>query len=134
MRSSGQLPYIIHLSEAYPPLGALGYVDAAKELLNQNNEFDVFVVASSIGATHAGLLLGLRGSRSKAVVIDCCVRRASALQGPIIDRMLERLTAMYISANNVIRQDIRVLDGALAPGYRRIGRNKAHGITRGFVS
>ena len=121
LRSSGKRPYIIHLSEAYPPLGALGYVDAATELLNQNKEFDVFVVASGSGATHAGLLAGLRGSGSKAVVIGCCVRRAAALQGPRINRVLERLADLYSPANNVIRQDIRVWDGALAPGYGRIG-------------
>ena len=81
----------------------------------------MFVVASGSGATHAGLLAGLRGSGSKAVVIGCCVRRAAALQGPRIDRVLERLANLYSPANNVIRQDIRVWDGALAPGYGRIG-------------
>ena len=81
LRSSGRRPYIIHLSEAHPPLGALGYVDAATELLEQNEDFDVFVVASGSGATHAGLLAGLRGSGSKADVIGSCVRRDAALQG-----------------------------------------------------
>ena len=80
----------------------------------------MFVVASGSGATHAGLLAGLRGSGSKAVVIGCCVRRAAALQGPRIDRVLERLADLYSPANNVIRQDVRVWDGALAPGYGRI--------------
>ena len=81
----------------------------------------MFVVASGSGATHAGLRAGLRGSGSKAVVIGCCVRRAAALQGPRINRVLERLANLYSPANNVIRQDIRVWDGALAPGYGRIG-------------
>ena len=80
MRSSGKRPYTINFSEAYPSLGALGYVDASKELLDQNNEFDVFFVALGSGATHAGLLAGLRGSGSKAGVIGCCIRRAAALQ------------------------------------------------------
>ena len=54
--SSGKRPYIIHLSETYPPLGALGYVDAARELLDQNNEFAVCVVALGSGVSHAILL------------------------------------------------------------------------------
>lgn len=29
LRWSGKRPYIIHLSEAYPPLWPLGYIDAA---------------------------------------------------------------------------------------------------------
>ena len=114
-------PIYFHLSETYPPLGALGYVDAAKELLDQYNEFDVFVVASGSAATHAGLLAGLSGSGLKAVVIVCCVRRDAALQGPRINKVLERLADFYSPANNVIRQDIHVWDGALAPSYGRIG-------------
>ena len=81
----------------------------------------MFVVASGSGATHAGLLAGLRGSGSKAGVIGCCVRRAAALQGPRIDRVLERLADLYSPANNLIIRDICVWDGALARGYGRIG-------------
>ena len=88
----------------------------------------MFVVASGSGATHAGLLAGLRGSGSKVVVIGCCVRRAAALQGPRIDRVLERLADIYSSANNVIGQDVRVWDGALAPGYGRIGPKSLEAI------
>ena len=128
LRSSGRRPYIIHLSEAHPPLGALGYVDAAAEILGQNEDFDVFVVASGSGATHAGLLAGLRGSGSKAVVIGSCVRRAATLQGPRIERVLKRLGNLYSPAGDVTRQDIRVWDGALAPGYGRIGPGSLEAI------
>ena len=128
LRSSGMRPYIIHLSEAYPPLGALGYVDAAMEILEHNDDFDVFVVASGSGATHAGLLAGLRGSGSKAGVIGSCVRRDAAFQGPRIERVLERLGELYTPANNVTKKDIRVWDGALAPGYGRIGQRSLEAI------
>ena len=128
LRSSGKRRYIIHLSEAYPSPGALGYVDAAKELLDQNNEFDVFVVALSSGPTHAGHLAGLRGSGWKAGVIGCCVRRAAALRGPRIDRTLQRPADLYSPANNVMMQDIRVWDGALAPRYGRVGHKSLGAI------
>ncbi len=128
LRSSGMRPYIIHLSEAYPPLGALGYVDAAMEILEHNDDFDVFVVASGSGATHAGLLARLRGSGSKAGVIGSCVRRDAAFQGPRIKRVLERLGHLYTPANNVTKKDIRVWDGALAPGYGRIGQRSLEAI------
>jgi 1-aminocyclopropane-1-carboxylate deaminase/D-cysteine desulfhydrase-like pyridoxal-dependent ACC family enzyme len=111
LRSSGRRTYIMHLSEAYSPLGALGYVDVANELLDQNKEFDLFVAASGSGATHAGLLAGLRGSGSKAVVFGCCVRRTAGLQGPRIDRVLEQLADLCSPANNVISRDIRVWTG-----------------------
>ena len=92
------------------------------ELLEHNDDFDVFVVASGSGATHAGLLAGLRGCGSKACVIGSCVRRDAAVRGPRIERVLERLGDLYSPANNVPKQDIRVWGGALAPGYGRIGR------------
>ena len=88
----------------------------------------MFVVASGSGTTHADLLAGLRASGSKAVVIGCFVRRAAALQGPRIDRMLKRLADLYSPANNVIMQDITVWDGALAPGYGRIGPKSLRAI------
>ena len=94
--SSGKRQYIIHLSKAYPSPGALGYVDAAKELLDQNNEFDVFVVALSSGPTHAGHLAGLRGSGWKAGVIGCCVRCAAALRRVLIGRCIGSPTSILL--------------------------------------
>ena len=100
----------------------MGCADAAKELLDQKkNEFDVFVVALGSEATNAGLLAVLRGSGLKVGVIGCCVGRAAALQGPRIDRVLQLLADLYSPANNLIIRDIGVWDGALSPGYGRIG-------------
>ncbi len=121
LRAAGRRPYIIHLSETYPPLGALGYVDAATEILGQRDDFDFFVVASGSGATHAGLLAGLRGGGSQARVIGSCVRRGADLQGPRIERVVKRLGALYPAASDVTAEDVCVWDGALAPGYGQIG-------------
>ncbi|MGB1872788.1 MAG: D-cysteine desulfhydrase family protein [Candidatus Puniceispirillaceae bacterium] len=121
LRASGRRPYTIHLSESHPPLGALGYVDAAFEILDQRDDFDVFVVASGSGATHAGLLAGLRGAGSRARVVGSCVRRGADSQRPRIERVMKRLGHLYAPATNVTADDIDVWDGALAPGYGRIG-------------
>ena len=128
LRAQGRRPYIIHLSEGHPPLGALGYVDAAAEILGQQPDFDVFVVASGSGATHAGLLAGLRGAGSDARVIGSCVRRAASAQGPRIRRVTDRLADLYPHASRVTDADIYVWDGALAPGYGRIGTPAADAI------
>ncbi|MEL7012889.1 MAG: D-cysteine desulfhydrase family protein [Pseudomonadota bacterium] len=121
LRSLGRKPYVIHLGEDHPPLGALGYVDAAREILDQREDFDVFVVASGSGATHAGLLAGLRGEGHQARVFGSCVRRAAQLQHPRIDRLLARLTTLYAGTSNVKPDDVRIWDGALAPGYGHVG-------------
>ena len=129
LRAAGRRPYVIHLSEGHPPLGALGYVDAAAEILNQSPDFDIYVVASGSGSTHAGLLAGLRGAGSQARVIGSCVRRAAAFQGPRIERVLKRLSKLYPPAAVVKQDDVVVWDGALAPGYGQLGPMSKAAIT-----
>ncbi|WP_422040292.1 D-cysteine desulfhydrase family protein [Roseibium sp.] len=121
LRAEGRVPYVIHLSEGHPPLGALGYVDAAQEILQQGQDFDTYVVASGSGSTHAGLLAGLRGSGSGAQVIGSCVRRDATAQEARIARVTARLKKLYAGAARVSEPDIRIWDGALAPGYGQIG-------------
>ena len=50
------------------------------------------------------------------------------MQGPRIERVLERLGDLYTPAKNVTKKDIRVWDGALAPGYGRIGQRSLEAI------
>ncbi len=121
LRTQGRKPYVIHLSEGHPPLGALGYVDAAIEILGQGDDFDTYVVASGSGSTHCGLLAGLRGAGSTAKVLGSCVRRDARAQAPRIRRVTDRLARLYPKAEAVTDDDILVWDGALAPGYGRLG-------------
>lgn len=121
LRRAGRVPYVIPLAEGHPPLGALGYVDAAREILTQEGAFDVFVVASGSGATHAGLLAGLRGAGSAARVIGSCVRRDARAQTARIGRVIDRLAELDAGARAVAPDDIILWDGALAPGYGQIG-------------
>jgi 1-aminocyclopropane-1-carboxylate deaminase/D-cysteine desulfhydrase-like pyridoxal-dependent ACC family enzyme len=100
----------------------------ATEILGQRDDFDFFVVASGSGATHAGLLAGLRGGGSQARVIGSCVRRGADLQGRRIERVMKRLGALYPAASDVTAGDVRVWDGALAPGYGQIGESSLGAI------
>ena len=121
LRAEGRHPYVIPLGEAHPPLGALGYVDGALELIGQKGDFDTIVVASGSGATHAGLLAGLCGAGSRARLIGSCVRRDEALQQARIGRVTERLAELCDAARAVTADDIHIWDGALAPGYGKVG-------------
>lgn len=121
LKAEGRVPYVIPLSENHPPLGALGYVNAAHEILKEKGDFDVFVVASGSGATHSGLLAGVRGAGSQATVIGSCVRRDKSLQEPRIGRIMKRLAELYDGAAKVQAEDIVIWDGALAPGYGKVG-------------
>ncbi len=42
VRARGGRPYVIHLGEDHPPLDALGYIDAAREVLEQARDTDLW--------------------------------------------------------------------------------------------
>ena len=123
LRRAGGAPYVIHLGPGHPPLGALGYVVAAHEILEQISEsgvsYDEIVVPSGSGATHAGLLYGLRALGSSIPVRGICVRRPRDQQRPRIASRCEEIADLLGMGNPVTGSDIVIDDGCLAPGYGR---------------
>lgn len=121
LRGEGRSPYVIHLSEGHRPLGALGYVEAAGEILDQaailDIDFDAIVVPTGSGATHAGLLVGLRAAGSKVPVHGVCVRRDAAAQAPRILRAVRAIEEELVAGELVAESDVVVHDDWLAPGY-----------------
>ncbi len=124
LRADGRRPHVIHLGPGHPPLGALGYLHAAREILEQSAEAglrpDHVIVPSGSGATHAGLLFGLRALGSRVAVTGVCVRRAAGLQAPRIAAQCAAIAGLLGVADPVGPADIRLDDGALAPGYGRL--------------
>ncbi|WP_237217434.1 D-cysteine desulfhydrase family protein [Ruegeria lacuscaerulensis] len=121
LRAEGRTPYVIHLGVDHPPLGALGYVQGGAELADQMAEFDVAVVPSGSGATHGGFLTGLRLSGHGAQVYGICVRRDQTQQKARMEKVLGKLAALMGFDPALVKEDIHVWDGALAPGYGQIG-------------
>ncbi|SDX72832.1 D-cysteine desulfhydrase [Ruegeria halocynthiae] len=122
LRAQGHKPYVIHLGLHHPPLGALGYVAAGQELCQQMQNFDAVVVPSGSGATHGGLLTGIRASSSCAQVFGICVRRSSELQLERMKTILQMLSDLLRIDPALVTADIKTWDGALAPGYGRVGQ------------
>jgi D-cysteine desulfhydrase/L-cysteate sulfo-lyase len=123
LKGDGRHPYIIHLAPGHAPLGALGYVDAAREILSQcaqaDIELDEIVVASGSGHTHAGLLFGLRALGSDIPVTGICVRRPVEDQTPRLIARCSEIAALLDMDNPVSEEDVVVDDSHLAPGYGR---------------
>jgi D-cysteine desulfhydrase family pyridoxal phosphate-dependent enzyme len=121
----GQRPYIIPLGPDHAPLGALGYVDAAREILDQisdkNITIDEIVVGSGSGNTHAGLLFGLRALGSEIRVTGICVRRDAKSQESRIKGRCQDIAELLELAPKVRDEDINLLDDFLAPGYGTSG-------------
>ncbi len=120
-RAKGHRPYVIPLALGNPPLGALGYVDAANEIMDETPDYDVVVVASGSGLTHAGLLSGLLTRGFAGRVIGSCVRRDKVQQIARIRAVLDGLAALNTSLRHVSSGKVSIWDGALGPGYGKIG-------------
>ena len=123
LRLEGKRPYVIHLGANHPPRGALGYVDAAAEILSQLSKqslrVDDIVIPSGSSHTHTGLLFGLRALGSSIRVTGICVRRDAEQQHDRVADCAEKLAELIGIANVVNDDDIQIYDGSLAPGYGR---------------
>lgn len=124
LEGQGRQPYVIHLAPGHPPLGALGYVVAARETLTQMEALDLaldeIVVPSGSGNTHAGLLFGLRALGSPVAVTGICVRRPAAAQRDRIACRCREIADLLGVASPVAETDIVLRDEHLAPGYGRL--------------
>lgn len=121
LRAKGAKPFVIHLGADHAPLGALGYVDCAREIIEQIAELDVplkaVIVASGSAASHAGIVGGLRHYGSNAIVHGICVRRAAELQTPRVLKRSRDLAKMLGHPDLVQDQDVITNDAFIGEGY-----------------
>ena len=122
LAAEGRKPYVIHSAPGHAPLGGLGYVVAAEEIVEQapGIGFDAVVCASGSALTHAGLLVGLRALGERAPVLGICVRRDAASQGARVAGVAGELAAMIDRPDAFDSGDVEVSDAVLAPGYGRL--------------
>lgn len=121
LKSQGRSPYVVPLAPGHEPISALGYVDAAREIIFQcqeaNLELDEIVVASGSGETHAGLLFGLRAIDQQIRVTGVCVRRLAEHQTDRIRKKCRDLSVLTEKGIEISDRDINLEDRYLAPGY-----------------
>ncbi len=121
IRARGGKPYVIHLGPDYPPLGGLGYIDCAREILAQTEALCVplksVVLASGSAISHAGVLTGLRHYGSDARVFGICVRRNTDLQHPRVLRRSRDLAGMLGRPGLVTEHDVITSDAYIGEGY-----------------
>jgi D-cysteine desulfhydrase/L-cysteate sulfo-lyase len=131
--SEGGKPFVIPLGADHPPTGALGYIEAAVELLRQaaamSIEIDTLVVPSGSASTHAGLLAGLLASGSGMRVLGICVRRDAVAQAErVLVRTKETLELAGLSAT-VTASDVLVTDAYLGAGYGQLNADSREAMT-----
>lgn len=129
IKAEGGKPYVIHLGLDHPPLGALGYVAGGIELCEQMDDFDAVVVPSGSGATHGGLLTGLRLAGQSAPVHGICVRRDHQQQQQRLKTVLHKLANLLDIDPKLTSDAVFTWDGALSPGYGKMGPDTQHALS-----
>jgi len=121
LAKQGRMAYVIPLSNAHTPYGALGYVDAAEELMGQLNQQQIeptrFIVPTGSASTHTGFLLGVRASGCSTPVHGVCVRRDANSQLQRVSRKLKSVIEAMGIEISIPDADILCDDSMLAPGY-----------------
>lgn len=102
------------------PLGALGYVACAGEIVAQGFDmglaFDEVVVASGSAGTHAGLLVGFEGARAGLPLVGVNVRRPRAEQEANV-LALATGTAALLGVEPPAAERVVALDDWVGGGY-----------------
>ena len=103
------------------PLGALGYVSCAEEILSQTHELDIridhIVCASGSTGTHAGLICGLVGNNSHIPLTGINVRRTREEQEPNVHKLAQETAALLGIPGGIPREAITALGDWVGPGY-----------------
>jgi D-cysteine desulfhydrase len=103
------------------PLGALGYVSCAEEILAQAHEMDLridhVVCASGSTGTHAGLICGLVGNNSHIALTGINVRRTREEQEPNVHKLAQETAELLGIAGGIPREAITALGDWVGPGY-----------------
>ncbi|MDO5725760.1 MAG: D-cysteine desulfhydrase [Tissierellia bacterium] len=120
LEGEGRKPYIIP-GGGSNPIGALGYVACAEEIMEQLFDkalvIDHIVVPSGSSGTHAGMVAGLTGVNANIPITGVSVSRPVEKQAPLVLN-LARETAKLLGIQNEIADDlVAVRDDFVGPGY-----------------
>ena len=131
-KKRGKKPYIIKLAPDNKPIGSLGYVEAAKEILEQCKsmqlELSGIVTASGSASTHSGLIVGLALERVNIPVFGICVRRNAFEQRKRVSQVTELIFQLLEINDKIKFQDIHVNDSWLGDGYGTMSQDVLEAI------
>lgn len=120
LSSAGRFGYAIP-GGGSNPLGALGYVACAQELLQQSLDMglviDHLVLASGSGGTHAGMVAGLSGGNAGIDIVGISVRAPKQQQEEKIRDLAARTAALAGSSQEIPAAAVSVLDDYVGDGY-----------------
>jgi L-cysteate sulfo-lyase len=120
LQSTGRKPYAIP-GGGSNPIGALGYVNAALELVTQANDLglriDHVVHATGSSGTQAGLITGLAGIRSGVPLLGIGVRAPRDKQEESVYKLACATAALCGCEGAVKREDVAANCDYVGTGY-----------------
>ena len=120
LRGEGRNPYIIP-GGGSNPIGALGYVVCALELVNQFNTQGLnvshIVHATGSAGTQAGLVTGLEGTRSQIPVLGIGVRAPKPTQEENVFKLAEKTAELLGVPGAVKRESVVANCDYVGEGY-----------------
>lgn len=120
LRAQGRKPYIIP-GGGSNPIGALGYVTCALEMVNQFNtqdlRVDCVVHATGSAGTQAGLVVGLEGTRSQIPVLGIGVRAAKEAQETNVYNLAVKTAELLGVPGSVTRESVMANCDYVGGGY-----------------
>ena len=120
LRAKGQKPYIIP-GGGSNPIGALGYVVAALEMVDQFNTLGLnvscVVHATGSAGTQAGLVVGLEGARSQIPVLGIGVRAAKQAQETNVYNLAVKTAELLGVPGSVSRESVVANCDYVGGGY-----------------
>jgi len=120
LRRKSHNPLVLGLQAAVSAPAAIAYVDAARELIQQADDVipDAIILATSAGATQAGLTLGAKmmGIRSKVIGVNVGAFSSSVVRNTIINTAAE--AARILDSNvRLTGEDVIIVDDYIGGGY-----------------
>ncbi len=120
LATEGRKAYIIP-GGASNPIGALGYVACAQEIVNQTFEMgiriDYVVCASGSAGTHAGLVTGFCGSNTDISVVGINVSRTKEDQEEIVYKLACETAQLLGIEQRIPRDAVLCFGDYVGPGY-----------------
>lgn len=120
LREAGEVPYVIP-GGGSNPIGALGYVNCARELAEQASDIglkiDALVHATGSSGTQAGLVTGLAAIKSDIHLLGIGVRAPQEKQEQMVYDLAVRTADHMGNGLSISRDQVRANCDYVGPGY-----------------
>jgi D-cysteine desulfhydrase len=118
--SSEGKPYLIPMG-ASNPIGILGYMACAREIVNQASEmdvhFDYVICPNGSGGTQAGLIIGMNRLNYDCTILGMNVSRSKYEQQDLLRNLIDQTITELDIQCHIKDDEIICFDESVGPGY-----------------